>query len=151
MLEEELPGIASPEELISATDAEVFAAWLSASSLEHQIKRTRRYTTVPDHALDELRGYGWDKLRFVAVGSVREGERTAYVLYREQFPHEGLDPGAEGSYSAASNQEPVGGLPSLAVCRLQDDGSWLLVADYTFPHRANFAFSFAEPEVDENA
>lgn len=145
VLEDELPGVASAEALRALTPAEVYAAWLEGGSYERQLERSIRSARVPDAVLEELRSQPRPRRTYRVLGSVRDGERLAFILYREEFEYDVTlrrEPDPEmAAYLAAltpEERELANDPPPFiqhAAARRQPDGSWKLLADHQMPGR----------------
>lgn len=152
--QEELPGLASIEDLERLTPVEVFAAWLDGRSPRRQVARQLADrgidTATAAASLEEVSPFG----NFEPIGSLPDGEGVAHVLYRH------------GSYrkeeGAADSEEWLAGMspeerelalalagrshPMVTTCRQQPDGSWRLLAGYDFLQTGSFGVEIsAEP------
>jgi len=153
-LRAQFPGFATFQQLADASDPEVFAAWLRGRSLRHELeKEIARSALPPEHAAAVLEEAAAE-YRFRVIGWLPEGERLAHVLFRpmEEDSSPAGDTEAtvqgEGEYEAGFGTEAE---PLIATCRRQPDGTWLLLASFTFLRRGGEWFVMGVDAEDESA
>jgi hypothetical protein len=153
ILQDELPGVASPAALRSMAPAEVFARHLASYALDHQISMAQRYTNLPPHVIDRVRTEPWPVPGYVRLATFSDGDRLGYIVFRRDFSHRSDDAdesqGAPGwaEYSAEEQQLAMDlsrGFPEFAPCYKQGDGTWRLIARHGFLGQGSFAFAFDE-------
>ncbi len=139
-LREELPSVASVEELRALEPAAAFAAWLDGRSPRRQIAALVKAGEAPPGALANQQSFGRLVHHYVTLGVVSDGDDVAYVLYRHQADESTMR-SAEAVQELASlpadeqtfvREQWLHQKPMLLPCRRQADGPWRLHADYDF-------------------
>ena len=155
---DELPGIASVDELRAMTPAKVFAAWLEGQSFNRLLERARGIPDVPDRVLDDAMQFRF-RTRYHILGTVEDGVGLTFVVFRRE--HDSAESAeAEGrpedrpaglsdaEFSALQDQHRT--YVEFAPLRRQSDGTWRLFAGSTFLGLNNSAFSFGfDGEAEE--
>jgi hypothetical protein len=154
----QLPGIRSHTELAAASAATVFASWLHGQSVRYQVEYHIARGAIPPEALDAALAQAAAEYAVRVIGVVNEGELFSHVLFRTE-PESGVaDDEADATGSAVSQrrravQLAVADPPRIATCMAQPDGSWRLLAGYSFLGRppggwvAMIGFDAAEPDA----
>lgn len=125
------------ETMRDADSATAFAAWLEFHSPRRQIERLIVLGQIGPDALG-LVPPDAGIYDYIALGFVRDGEDTAYVVYRADFAppaHAIALPGSRRSVPATDvNSTEMYSMiqPSIATCRRQQDDCWRLVATDDF-------------------
>jgi hypothetical protein len=150
ILHNEVPGVRNLSDLKTMTPAEVFAAHLSAGSLEHQIEVASRFTRVPPEVVEHARTGPRPVAHYTVLGTVLDGERMGFVIFHLDYVTVGADDsdqGTDAAWAALGAAERslaadiAKGPPQCAGCRRQPDGTWRLIAENGFLGTGNIAFS----------
>lgn len=140
-LQRELPTVTSVEELVSLAPASLFAAWLEGRSPRRQIAALMGAGNLPPEAEADLIKLSQHMLDFVLLGVVSDGDDVSHVVYRQRVDESELWTGEaaqELNKLPAEEQKLMReswarGMPRTVRCRLQEDGTWRLHADHSFP------------------
>jgi len=140
------PKLSTMDELRQLEPVEAFASWLEAQgSPREEVEDSREEPwTKESHSVTETdssapRGVG---LRYAIIGCVFDSMDIAYVIYRPAvFPPEryaefyenwlSKAPAEYRDFMIAMHHRAI---PTLIICRRQNDGSWALIANRRFMH-----------------
>jgi len=144
-LQEELPGVATVEEAMALTPAELFARWLEGRSPRRQVERLAAEGHIPRDAMETLAAEPIPLRTYLALGAVSDGDRIVHVVYRDEFRTDDVESGDAAQWIARrppDEQElarETWGRAHVqtASCRRQADGTWRLLAGHDFLQVAN--------------
>jgi hypothetical protein len=153
-LARELPGVPSPDALRALAPEAAFAAWLEGRSFRKQIERLAAEGRISRRAAESRAILPYGGYRYVPLGAVPDGERIAYVLFRNAFdPADAWSGDAAGWLAGRPDDEQAlarelwgRGPPHVATCRRQPDDTWRLVADHDFLHVASVVITGVREE-----
>lgn len=150
-LARELADVPTPQALRALTPEEAFARWLAGHARRHQLEQFATDGRAPRHVVERQLAAPAPPFHRVVLGAVDDGPAVAHVLYRRDPPHpaawhEVLD--ARDAELTPGEQEFVRDIrprrkPSVATCRRQPDGRWLVVAEHRFLGHDTVAYEVA--------
>lgn len=143
-LEEDFPTVASVQELLGKTPAQLYAAWLDGRSARRQMQRVAAQRALAPSAVEQVLQRR-AKERFAVLGVIPDGERVAHVIFRpehEAVPDAGGSDPAEREFQRDTlNRRFI----NVVTCRRGSDGGWRLIADYAFFGHGATVFGWSEP------
>ena len=135
-LHEELPGVASVDDLRQLDPVEVFARWLDGRSIRRQVARLVADARIPQPVDDAAQRP--HQQAYIPLGVVRDGARLAHVIYRHHFSlAESPERASWLAKRPPDEQELARDMwghrhPSVITCRRQSDDTWRFIADHSF-------------------
>jgi len=147
-LARELADVSTPDALRALAPDESFARWLAARSRRHQLERMAADGRMPRDVVERQLAAPPPARGRIVLGAVDDGASVAHVIFRHDPP---LPPdwsaAIEEQHARRSPEEqafvrdlrPLG-QASIATCRRQPDGRWLLVAGTRFVGHETVAF-----------
>jgi hypothetical protein len=159
ILSDEVPSIASIDDLEAMAPVSVFAAWLEGNSHERQVERSARHSSMPADVVAEALQHPMDS-NYVVLGTVPDGDRLIHVVFRREWvvqndadeaeqPDEDL--AADLTHEERAVLKDRDTFVEYSTLRRQSDGRWCMIAGHSFLGRSNPVFMFGstdEPELD---
>ena len=141
---DELPGVSSIDELRAAPADAVFAAYLDGRSMARQLRKAAEIQFIRSSDADLAETLKAFRHGLVPIAHVEAGPTIGHILFKRGFaiPDPAKDPWAakDAARVAALPQDEQALIaelrefqaPSIALCRRQPGGGWLLLAGYEF-------------------
>lgn len=143
-ISDELPGFSSIDELRAAPAEVVFAEYLDGRSMVRQLRNASAKQLIRSSDAELADMLNAFRHRLKPIAHIEAGPTIGHILFRQEFaiPAPGNDPWAakEAARVAALPRDEQAFLaelrdfqaPSIALCRRQAEGGWLLIAGYEF-------------------
>jgi hypothetical protein len=139
-LRAEFSSVETVDELREMDPGKMFTRWLQAKKPERHVERDRDasedWKRQKTSASDKMtRTY-----HYTTLGSVLDGDKIAYVVYRNSKKPNDVYPGVLDEWESSVPKDEVELArdtrylrhPMVATCRKQNDGSWRLIASSHF-------------------
>ena len=146
-LREELPSVATVDELLSMEPTQVVAAWLHGRSPMVQIERLAEERRVSRDVVYQALSDRHEIWNFVVLGVVPDGDNVAHVIYRWASAEErgvNVPPSSHRDIRPLESDVLQRAPVQSVACRRDTDGRWGLIADVGFFSLGSSMYYFAE-------